>query len=214
MMLRKRIKYALVGCLLLLVGYKSVYFKKLSEVQAAAASGKFDAAAYARTFWVEKLTPGLAAATDLPQLLALLQSDKEGAFKKHSQALGIGNLRYFLVKGEGTITALQENELSLALQPDSSGTVITLATEFIYGNAVRDALGLMDLNDFSNTMDMNNVSAEINKKIRTEILPPFLAKARKGSVVQFTGALELNQQHLRLNKIEVIPISLQLAERD
>ena len=44
----KKIKYALVGCLLVLVGYKSVYFKKLSEVQAAAASGKFDAAAYAR----------------------------------------------------------------------------------------------------------------------------------------------------------------------
>jgi predicted lipoprotein len=213
-MLKKGMKYTLALGLLLVVGYNSVYFKKLNEVKAASASGKFDAAAYAQTFWREKLTPGLASATDLQQLLVLLQTDKESAFKKHSHALGIGNLRYFLVKGEGKITALNENDLALALQPDSLGTAVTIATEFIYGNAVRDALGLMDINDFSNTMDMNNVSAEINKKIRTGILPPFLAKARKGSLVQFTGALELNQQHLRLNKIEVIPISLKLVEAE
>jgi predicted lipoprotein len=211
-MLRKGIRYALGLGLLLLVGYNSVYIKKLNEVQAAAATGKFNAAAYAQSFWKEKLTPGLAAATDLGQLLVLLQADKDSAFKTHSNALGIGNLRYFLVKGKGEIRVLHENDLTLVLQPETKGTAITVATEFIYGNAVRDALGLMDINDFSNTMDMNTVSAEINKKIRTDILPPFLAKARQGSQVQFTGALELNQQHLRLNKIEVIPITLQLVD--
>lgn len=211
-MLKKGIKYTLALLVVLVVGYNSVYFRKLQEVKAAAGAGKFDAAAYARTFWDEQLTPGLAKATDLGQLLALLQTDKDSAFKSHSHALGMGNLRYFLVKGEGEITALNENDLSLALQPGPAGTAVTIATEFVYGNAVRDALGLLDINDFSNTMDMNNVSAEINKKIRTDILPPFLAKARKGSVVQFTGAIELNQQHLRLNKIEVIPISLKLVD--
>jgi predicted lipoprotein len=210
--MKKKIKYALALLVMLVVGYHSVYFRKLSEVKAAAAGGKFDAAAYAHTFWEEQLTPALAQATDLGQLLALLQTNKDSAFKNHSHALGIGNLRYFLVKGEGKITALNENDLSLALPPAAPGTAITLATEFVYGNAVRDALGLLDINDFSNTMDMNNVSAEINKKIRTDVLPPFLAKAREGSVVQFTGAIELNQQHLRLNKIEVIPVSLQVVE--
>ena len=208
---KKIIKYTLALILLLVVGYNSVYIKKLSEVKAAATSGKFDAAAYAQSFWRDKLTPGLNQATALPELLVMLQADKDGTFRAHSHALGIGNLRYFLVKGEGNITAINENDLTISLQPDSVGKEVKIATEFVYGNAVRDALGLLNINDFNNTMDMNNVSAELNKKIRTEILPPFLAQARKGNLVQFTGAIELNQVHLRLDEIEVIPISLKLV---
>jgi len=209
-MQKKVIKYTLALILLLVVGYNSVYIKKLSEVKAASTAGKFNAAAYAQTFWQEKLTPGLAKATNLPELLTLLKTDKENAFKTYSHALGIGNLRYFLIKGEGKITAIHENDISVALLPDSVGKELKIATEFVYGNAVRDALGILSINDFSNTMDMNNVSAEINKKIRTEIIPPFRAQAKKGALVQFTGAIELNQAHLRLDEIEVIPVSLNL----
>jgi predicted lipoprotein len=211
-MLKKVIKYTLALILLLVVGYNSVYIKKLSEVKAAATAGKFDAVAYAHTFWIEKLTPGLTKATNLPELLVLLKTDKESAFKNYSHALGIGNLRYLLVKGEGRITAINENDISVALRPDSLGQDLKIATEFVYGNAVRDALGILSINDFSNTMDMNNVSAELNKKIRTEIIPPFRAQAKKGSTVQFIGAIELNQVHLRLDEIEVIPVSLNLVQ--
>ena len=211
-MLKKGIKYTLALILLLVVGYNSVYIKKLSEVKAAATAGKFDAVAYAQTFWREKLTPNLAKATDLPHLLAMLNTDKESAFKNYSHALGIGNLRYFLVKGEGRITAITENDISVALRPDSVGQDLKIATEFVYGNAVRDALGILSINDFSNTMDMNNVSAELNKIIRTEIIPPFRTQAKKGNVVAFTGAIELNQAHLRLDEIEIIPVSLNLVQ--
>ncbi|MGV3588101.1 MAG: DUF2291 domain-containing protein [Adhaeribacter sp.] len=211
-MQKKVIKYTVALILLLVVGYNSVYIKKLSEVKAAATSGKFDAAAYAQTFWQEKLTPGLAKANDLPELLTLLKSDKENAFKNYSHALGIGNLRYFLIRGEGKITAVNENDISVTLLPDSVGQEVKLATEFVYGNAVRDALGILSINDFSNTMDMNNVSAELNNKIRTEIIPPFRAQAKKGALVQFIGAIELNQAHLRLDEIEVIPVSLNLIQ--
>ncbi|KAA5540883.1 DUF2291 domain-containing protein [Adhaeribacter rhizoryzae] len=212
-MLKKGIKYTVALILLLIVGYNSVYIKKLSEVKAAAATGKFDATLYAQTFWQEKLTPGLAKANNLPELLTLLKSDKENAFKNYSHALGIGNLRYFLIKGIGKITASNENDISVTLLPDSVGQEVKLATEFVYGNAVRDALGILSINDFSNTMDMNNVSAEINKKIRTEIIPPFRAQAKKSDVVAFTGAIELNQVHLRLDEIEVIPVSLNLIQK-
>src|SRR5688572_12047502 len=118
---KKIIKYTLALILLLVVGYNSVYIKKLSEVKAAATSGKFDAAAYAQSFWRDKLTPGLAKATALPELLLMLQADKDGTFRAHSHALGISNLRYFLVKGEGNITAINENDLTISLQPDSVG---------------------------------------------------------------------------------------------
>ena len=212
-MLRKGLKYGFSLLLLLIIGYNSVYIKDLNEVKAAAAAGKFNAAEYAQKFWQEKLTPGLTKAVDLPELLQNLQANPDEAFKTHGHALGIGNLKYFLVKGTGQITAISENDVTVTLQPATNDSNIRLQTEFVYGNAIRDALGVINMNDFDNTMDMNNVSAEINKKIRTEIIPPFKAQAKTGNQVQFIGAIELNQAHLRLQEIEIIPVSLALVQK-
>lgn len=88
-----------------------------------------------------------------------------------------------------------------------------MATEFVYGNAVRDAVGTLDLNDFTNTMDLNNVSAEINRKIRQEVIPHFLTNVQKGMVVQFAGAVELNQKFLDLEDIEIIPVSVTIVQQ-
>lgn len=190
------------------VAYNSVYFKKLDEVKASRSSGRFDPAAYARTFWKDRLIPNLDKAVEVNKLVALLQTDKEGAFKAYSHALGIGNIRYLLVKGMGEITAVSGNQVTVLATAGSARQPVQIETEYIFGNAVRDALGLIDINEFKNTMDFNNLSAEINKKIRTEVLPPFKATARKGASVQFTGALELNKEHLNLQKLEVIPVAL------
>jgi predicted lipoprotein len=83
----------------------------------------------------------------------------------------------------------------------------------VYGNAVRDASGLIDINEFTNTTDLNNVSAEINNIIRKEVLPPFMAKMKKGDVISFYGAIELNKEHLKTDKIEIIPISLSIPNK-
>ena len=57
-------------------------------------------------------------------------------------------------------------------------------------------------------MDFNNVSAELNKIIREKVLPPFKQQAKKGNRIEFTGAIELNKEHLDLTKIEVIPVRI------
>src|SRR5262249_13013389 len=119
---------------------------------------------------------------------------------------GIGNLRYFLIKGKGTITSINEDDIAVSL--DSSKQSITVATEYIFGNAVRDATGLININEFNNTMDFNNVSAELNKIIREKVLPPFKQRAKKGDTIEFTGALELNKEHLNLSNIEVMPVRI------
>lgn len=197
--------------MIVFLAYHSVYFRSLGDVKAAASEGKFDASAYAEVFWNEKVMTGLADAVPYDELVAMLKADKERAFEAHSHALGIGNLRYFLIMGEGEITAVNENDESLLIKPDRDQT-IKIATEFIYGNAVRDALGVLDMNDFKSTMDLNSVSEEINSKIRTEILPSFKERAQKGKDVAFVGAIELNRQYLMLDDIEVIPLSLTIIE--
>ena len=202
----KAIKYIISIIVILVIAYNSVYFKKLDEVKASQSAKEFNAAAYAQTFWNNKLIPNLDKAIDISQLTAMLSADPAKTFDTYSHALGIGNLRYFLVKGKGVITSVNEDDVSVLL--DSSKQSITLATEYIFGNAVRDATGLININEFNNTMDFNNVSAELNKIIREKVLPPFKQQAKKGDTIEFTGAIELNKEHLDLSKIEIIPVKI------
>jgi len=71
---------------------------------------------------------------------------------------------------------------------------------------------LININEFNNTMDFNNVSAELNKIIREKVLPAFKQKVKKGNSIEFTGAIELNKEHLDLSNIEVIPVEIMSNE--
>jgi len=197
---------------LLLVCYNSVYFKKLNEVKALS-SKDFDAKSYATKYFNTKLIPALNNAVEINQLIALLQKDKEKTFDKFSNALGIGNNRFFLIKGEGEITAINENDISVLVKTNLSERKVLIETVFVFGNAIRDAPGLIDINEFKNTMDFNNVSAELNNIVRSKVLPPFKAKAKKGDAVQFFGAIELNREYPDLENIEIIPVSLKLINQ-
>src|SRR4029078_9801703 len=128
-----------------------------------------------------------------------------------SHALGIGNIRYFLVKGQGQVVSVNENDVSILARADTNQTALKMATEFVFGNAIRDASGKIDINEFANTMDFNNVSAEINKIVRAEVLPQFKANVKKGDSLQFAGAIELNREHLNTNDIEVIPVQVKIT---
>jgi predicted lipoprotein len=199
-------KYIILIIVIVVVAYNSVYFKKLDEVKASKAATEFNPTRYAQTFWDNKLMPGLNKAVDVVQLANMLSKDTAKAFNTYSHALGIGNLRYFLVKGKGTIISINEDDVSISI--DSSKQNIKIATEYIFGNGVRDATGLININEFNNTMDFNNVSAEINKIIREKVLPSFKSNAKMGSKIEFVGAIELNKEHLDLSDIEVIPVKV------
>lgn len=210
--MKKILKYIVGFALLLFIGYNSVYFKKLDEKKASA-NKEFDAKSYARKYFESKLLPALNNAVDINSLRAMLLADINKTFDTHSHALGIGNVKYFLIKGEGEITGINENDVTILVKADSAQHAYTIATEFVYGNALRDASGLISLNEFNSTMDINNVSEETNKIVRNEVLPPFKKTIKKGDVVQFFGAIELNKEHLDVENIEIIPISLKITNQ-
>ena len=211
-MRNKVIKYLLVILLIAFLGYKSLYFRKLDEVHAASSSKVFNASSFARNFYDSKLLQRVDSAVDLTTLISLLRSEPEQAFKQYSRALAIGNIRYFLVRGEGTITSVGDYAASVELNSQSVKTNVNIATEFVYGNAIRDASGLLNLNDFSNTADFNSISENINNIVRKEVLPGFVAKAKPGIGVKFGGAIELNQKYLVVDSLEVVPIRLSVLE--
>jgi predicted lipoprotein len=210
MIMKKWLKYVFGIVVLLVLGVNSIYFRKLDEMKSA--SSKFDAKAYARKYFNDRLMPSLSNGVDINQLMGMLQNNREQTFDKYAHALGIGNIRYFLITGQGRVTSVNENDVSVLTTADSNQKSLRIATEFVFGNAIRDASGKIDINEFANTMDFNTVSSEINKIVRTEVLPPFKERVKNGDSIQFAGAIELNKVHLNVEDIEVIPVQLKIIK--
>jgi predicted lipoprotein len=202
----KIVKYALIAATFLFVGYNSIEIKPLNEV--VRTGQKFDAAAFAHTYLTKTLPPVFPKATLLTDVVSAIATDKNKAFNDLSHAVSIGNIRHFLIKGEGTVSRINEDEVVVLVKNGTQSLTINLATEFIYGSSIRDAAGLFDLKKFTNSTDVNNIAAEINKIIKTTVIPPFKQQVKVGSVVQFIGALELNQEHPQLDNFEILPIEL------
>jgi predicted lipoprotein len=206
--MKKVIKYSAILLLIGFVGYKSVYFKKLSEVKQAT-DEKFDAAAFSKKLWDEKLPAKLDNAIDLTRLIDKIQNNPDSAFAEYTNAMSIGNYRYALVKVPVIIELVNSDDIEVHLLTKADTLIkMVLATEYIYGNAIRDASGLVDIKDFSNTTDLNSISEELNKIVRTLVLPPFKAKVKAGDHVEVTAAVELNKEHISFRDIELIPVRI------
>jgi len=206
MLMKKEIKYTIWVIVVLFLAYNSIYFKKLSEVKAS--DKKFDAAAYAKGLYAK--LPGITEkAIAFDQLVNEVNADKAKAFADYGHALAIGSTRFFMVKGSGVVKQLNESDVMLATTANNN---LRIATEFVFGNAVRHASGQVNLNDFTNTVDLSNISSEVDKIIRADVLPPFKSAVKKGDKVDFAGAVELNQEHLNLDDVELIPVSLNVGK--
>lgn len=208
--MKKLVKYILILLLIVLVGYKSVYIKKLSAVKNTAA-GIFDAVAFTLKLWDEKLPPKLDSAIDLKQLISAIKTNPPEAFLRYTNAIGIGNYRYGLVRVTGVASVINDDDIIMEVANADTTLRLRLATEYIYGNAIRDASKLVDIRDFANTADLNNVSEQLNKKVRSSILPPFKKQVKQGDRIEVTGAVEFNKEHIRFNDLELIPVRLNIV---
>ena len=206
MSMKKGIKYTIGVALTGIVIYGSVYFRPLDQKLAEGKEITFDAKSFVNAIWGDALFAAYDSAQNLNILLDQLAVDPYITFGREAKSLGIGNIGYFKVKGEGLVLSVNENNVMLQV----GDQIVELETEFIFGNAVRDASGLIQVNDYDKTSDFNLISEMINEKIRTEVIPGFRAKVEKGNRVIFLGAIELSKAHLDLNQPEVVPVSIQI----
>lgn len=204
--MKKGIKYTIGVVVAGIVIYNSLYFRPLDEKLSKGQEIEFDAKSFVDGIWENDLFAVYESALDLTSLIDQLIGDPELTFELESKALGIGNIGYFKVKGEGIVLSVNENNVMLKVgdQP------VEIETEFIFGNAVRDASGLVQINDYDKTSDFNLISETINNRIRKVVIPDFRAKVMKGNSVIFKGAIELNRNHLDISQLEVIPVSIQI----
>lgn len=211
-MTRKIIRYLLLVMVIALLAYNSFYIKKLSDVKATTPAA-FDAAAFVHKLWQQQLPDRINKAAEMEVVVSALQTQPDQAFDKYTNALGIGNLRYSMMKATGRVIAVNEDDIAVVVSNNGRPAIVKINTEYIYGNDVRDASGLVNVKDFVNTMDLNNISGELNKHIRQEVLPAFKAAVQKQDSIAFTGAVALNKAHLKLDELTVTPVQIKIIPK-
>jgi predicted lipoprotein len=205
--MKKWLKYIVLIAVAGLLAYNSMYFKKL-DAKKEVAETELKPAEFAQKFWATKFTAYLDSAVEINSFVKMLQENPAAVFEKYSKTQGIGNVSFFLVKGEGLITDVQEDNVIVLAKAGAAALTVKLNTGIYFGNAVRDVTGLISMGDFSNTMDFNSVSSELNKIVRIQVILPFKAKAVKGTTVQFVGCVEINKEQINTDNIQLLPVKL------
>lgn len=211
-MARKIVKYLLVVIVIGLVAYKSVFIIKLSELQTIEPKA-FDAPAYVQHLWEGRLPARLDSALTLDALQTALKNNPAQTFSNYLNSISIGNVKYGLVKITGKVLAVNEDEVWVLTGSGDKQHTVKIATEYVYGNAIRDASRLVNIKDFVNTSDLNKISEAMNRRVRTNVLPAFKSTVQKNDSVTCTGAIELNQEHYSLDDLEIIPVQCKIIQQ-
>ena len=87
-------------------------------------------------------------AVEAAALLAEIKADPKAARARHARTVGLNSTYYYYVSGTGRVVSVERNSVSLALGEGATPDVV-IETGNIFGNAARDATGLLDVNDFA-----------------------------------------------------------------
>jgi len=153
-----------------------------------AAGGVFEPAAMAAKLWSGALREAAGRAADAGVVAEAIRADPMDARRTHARSVGMGAAYYF-VRGSGRVIARDRNAIRLALDGPQPA-IVTLRIGPIFGNAVRDGSGLVDVNQVPGLEEFNALASELNKLVESEVLPVLREKADVGSVVTFAGCAE------------------------
>lgn len=171
------------------LGYNSLYFKKLSEMSKTS-SAEFDFSTYADSLYNKGILKQNNS-LELSQLLTNYDKNIDTTFTKFGNRLGIGNSAFFMVNGSGKIIEKSENGFKVLTDKN---IIVNIETKFLFGNAIRDASGLVKLTDFKNNKEFNKLSEALNTIIREKAIPAQIAKIKTGDAIKFRGTLKLSKK--------------------
>lgn len=174
------------------------------------AEAAFDPAEFAETFWNERLLKSFSQAVPAQTLIAAIQSDPAAAGKKFSRSLGLSDSYFYFIAGRGRVLEVTEDEITLAVTESATEAEVSLQVGFLFNNAIRDGTGLLNVNNFPNSQDFNAISEALNHIVETRVQPALREQAKVGSVIQFVGCAEVDDETMDLKPLKVVPIQAEV----
>ena len=206
----RAVGWAAVGVGLAVLFYFMPLFHvvSLKGAQEEAAAAVVDAGDCVETFWRGPRRDASSRAVDAAELLSAFRRDFAGTADSYGHRLGLSGHSSYLVSGMGTIVSVDEHSVSIALQEDGPVEVV-IEIGPVFGNAIRDGSGLLDVSDFENAQDFNALSAEINRRVEERVLPVLQANAAAGTSVRFVGGVEVRNSGDAPASLKLVPVAIE-----
>jgi predicted lipoprotein len=176
----------------------------LKTAAAEKAATVFDPNNFAENFWTNQLLPSLTKAVKAETLLPTIASDPAAAKKNFSRSVGMGESYFYFLAGSGKVLSVSDDEILLNVT-GGTNVEISLQTGLIFGNALRDATGLLDANNYPNSQDFNGISEALNHLVEMRVLPKLKEQAKIGVKIFFAGCAEVADESSDLKPLKVIP---------
>jgi predicted lipoprotein len=108
------------------------------------------------------------------------------------------------------VVSVTKKGIGLSLKSEGDEVDILLPTGLLFGNAVRDATGLLDASAFPNSQNFNDISTELNRIVEAQVLPELKSRAAIGRRVQFASCAEVVDEEKDLKPLVLIPVSVKV----
>lgn len=177
-----------------------------SESRSASAT---HAGAMIDTLWNERIPAAAKQAVGVDELLALAATDPNAARKKYGREVGMGGPTFVFVRGSGLIQNVHDDECQLAIEGSRHTVVLTIGA--LFGNAVRDATGLVNVDDFPNSQDFNHLSTELNSRCESSVISVVRHQLMVGVKVEFAGCGEVRDDD-GFKPLKLIPVQLAVID--
>jgi len=166
----------------------------------------FNAVEAAESFWNSKLSPALAQAPDAAKVLTALRDDGRAARDRYGRKVGVSRTTLFVVQGRGKIVSINPQGIGVALDEGAQDANIVLKTGLVFGNIVRDSTGLFDPSSFSDSRQLNEISAELNRIVETRVVPTLKSAAKLDGRISFAACAEITDDAVRERPLAMIPL--------
>jgi predicted lipoprotein len=202
---KKWLKYIVLIVIAGLLAYNSVYFKKLDAPKSEIENNKSNPAAFARLFWDSTFSKAIDSAITLEVFEnEFVEKGAQITIKKYSHSQGVSDVAYMLQKFSGKVKEVTEDKIVLTLTNSRASHIICNIGNY-FGNGVRDVTGLIKMGDFTNSMDYNMVSSELNKIVRTDVILPVKNKIKINDSLTVVGCVEIRNGRL---EEEILPVKI------
>ncbi|HUW42401.1 MAG TPA: DUF2291 domain-containing protein [Rectinemataceae bacterium] len=170
--------------------------KPMSEAKSLAAvmggGVAFDKAKYVDGIWDSRVVPTVEQKSiELGVLIPALEKNADQAGKTYGN--NVGGADNFLIRFAGTVTAVdtqsQTGSITVSV-PYKGGTlpVSVLIGPIILGTALRDAVGFITFEQFTNQIQFGGVSDSLNDRVMKDVVSKLDLKTILGKKVSVDGA--------------------------
>lgn len=199
---------AMIGIVMVCYIFPLFHVHNLEDIKRMQKMETFDPNNFVTEFWNNELIQSFDKAVPIQTLLSLIEQEPQSAKNEYAKTVGIGSVYYYFLQGKGFVKSIHENHIAVVIERESQNPDLFIKTGKIFGNAVRNGTGLIDVSDFPNSQIFNQISTHLNKMVENEVLPFFISNVKTGDYISFVGCCEILNEKNDLHPLTLIPISV------